>query len=180
MLSLISDFVFAENWPQWRGVNGPGISHETGLPTEWSEGRKEGDRLKAPLPPWGCSTPAIWGDAIFLTSQTEDGKLLALRLSAVDGKTIWTKEIGAADTRRKAEKHKSFRSFTSCTTTPPSPVTDGKTVVVHFGNGDLAALTSTASSFGNATCRTTTGRTASGGGMRTARCFTAAVFTRIP
>src|SRR5687767_10493703 len=27
--------VSAENWPQWRGPNGQGISSETQLPTEW-------------------------------------------------------------------------------------------------------------------------------------------------
>ena len=26
----------AENWPQWRGPNNDGISHEKDLPAEWS------------------------------------------------------------------------------------------------------------------------------------------------
>ena len=26
----------AENWPQWRGPGGQGISNETQLPSEWS------------------------------------------------------------------------------------------------------------------------------------------------
>ncbi len=137
-LCLSATSAQAENWPQWRGADGTGISHETNLSTEWSE--TKGIVWKAPLPPWGCSTPAIWGDAIFLTSQTEEGKLLALRLSAADGKTVWTKEIGAADTVREAEKRSVQKFHKLHNNASPSPVTDGKTVVVHFGNGDLAAL----------------------------------------
>ncbi len=45
-----------------------GIADEAGLPTEWSESK--GIVWKAAIPSWGCSTPAIWNDAIFLTSQT--------------------------------------------------------------------------------------------------------------
>ena len=32
--------VAAENWPQWRGANGQGISTETQLPTEWGPGQE--------------------------------------------------------------------------------------------------------------------------------------------
>ncbi|MGC3971264.1 MAG: PQQ-binding-like beta-propeller repeat protein [Pirellulales bacterium] len=128
----------AENWPQWRGPAGTGIAEESNLPTEWSE--EKGVVWKAPVPSWGCSTPAVWDDAIFLTSQTDDGKLLALRLNAADGKTVWSTEIGQADTRREAEKRSVQKFHKLHNNASPSSVTDGKTVVVHFGNGDLAAL----------------------------------------
>ena len=128
----------ADNWPQWRGPAGTGIADEVGLPTEWSESK--GIVWKAATPAWGCSTPTIWNDAIFLTSQTDDGKLLALRLNATDGKTVWTTEIGQADTRREAEKRSVQKFHKLHNNASPSPVTDGRTVVVHFGNGDLAAL----------------------------------------
>src|SRR5262249_26106563 len=60
----------ADNWPQWRGPTLDGISKETNLPTEWDATKNVAWTL--PLPGRGGSTPAVWGDRIFLTS--EDGK----------------------------------------------------------------------------------------------------------
>jgi outer membrane protein assembly factor BamB len=57
------------NWPQWRGPEGTGISTETGLPLEWS--RDKNILWKTPLPGRGHSSPAIWGNRIFLTADIE-------------------------------------------------------------------------------------------------------------
>jgi len=38
----------AENWPQWRGVNGQGISTETQLPTEWGPDRNIAWKVELP------------------------------------------------------------------------------------------------------------------------------------
>ena len=57
--------LYADNWPQWRGPLGNSVSAETGLPTRWSD--TEHIAWKCNLPEWGTSTPAIFGDAIFLT-----------------------------------------------------------------------------------------------------------------
>jgi outer membrane protein assembly factor BamB len=58
----------AENWPQWRGPHGQGISAETQLPTAWAPGRNIA--WKTPLP-HGYSSPIVWGDRVFLTSAIE-------------------------------------------------------------------------------------------------------------
>ena len=126
-----------ENWPQWRGPEGNGISREANLPTAWSE--TTGLLWKVGLPAWGNSTPAVWGDALFLTAQTDDGALLALRLNTADGTVVWSREVGRADTRREAEKRSVQKFHRLHNNASPSPVTDGRTVVFHFGNGDLAA-----------------------------------------
>ena len=42
------------------------------------------------MPPWGTSTPAIWKDAIFVTTHTDEGKLLLLRINKTDGVIVWT------------------------------------------------------------------------------------------
>lgn len=128
----------AEEWPQWRGPRGDSTSQEENLPLFWNEFR--GLAWKAPLPEWGDSTPAVWRDAIFLTSQQDD-KLLLLRINRNDGKTVWTREVGTAATPRgKAERgHQTFHELQN--NASPSPVTDGEIVVAHFGNGDLAAYT---------------------------------------
>ena len=58
----------AENWPQWRGPRGQGISSETALPTEW--GPDKNVVWKSALP-HGYSSPIVWEDRIFLTSAIE-------------------------------------------------------------------------------------------------------------
>ena len=58
----------AENWPQWRGPHGQGISSETQLPAEWGPNRNIA--WKTPLP-HGYSSPIVWEDRIFLTTALE-------------------------------------------------------------------------------------------------------------
>src|SRR5262245_59314992 len=82
----------AADWPQWRGPEGTGVSPEKQLPIIWHEDRSI--VWKSPLPEWGTSTPAIWGDAIFVTSHTAENKLLLVRIDKKTGKTVWTQEVG--------------------------------------------------------------------------------------
>ncbi|NQT38317.1 MAG: PQQ-binding-like beta-propeller repeat protein [Planctomycetes bacterium] len=136
--------VRGENWPQWRGPNHNGVSGETGLPVAWSQ--TLGIRWKCKLPEWGTSTPAIWGDAIFLTSHAENSKLLLLRIDKATGQIVWTRQVGGGSVdspkalRKTPEmrRHQQFHATHNLAT--PSPVTDGEVVVVHFGSGDLAAF----------------------------------------
>ena len=135
-LCLLSRPVAAENWPQWRGPQGNSVSHETNLPLFWSEERNV--RWKVALPEWGTSTPAIWGEALFVTTH-QDEALLALRLDKSTGKTIWTRQLGSGVPKREGEKREQkFHRLHNMAS--PSPVTDGEVVIVHFGSGDLAAL----------------------------------------
>ncbi len=107
--------VRAENWPQWRGPDGTSVSSEKDLPLVWSgsEGESDGKGIawRTELPQWGNSTPAIWGEAIFLTSHSGDD-LLLVRLDKRTGKIAWTKTVGSGtparadpeeDRRRTAE-----------------------------------------------------------------------------
>ncbi|HEY2893880.1 MAG TPA: PQQ-binding-like beta-propeller repeat protein [Pirellulales bacterium] len=126
----------AENWPQWRGPRGNSTSAEAGLPIEWSD--SQGVLWKAELPEWGSSTPAIWGTDLFITTQHDD-ELLVLKFDARSGKLAWTQKAGAAATVRDAPKRKQQKFHQLHNLASPSPVTDGRTVVVHFGNGDLVA-----------------------------------------
>ncbi len=134
--------VQAGNWPQWRGPSGDGISKAAQLPLTWSE--KSGIAWKSKLTGWGNSTPAIWGDAIFVTSQLDDGRLVLLRINTADGKVQWTRKVGVGvmNTPKKGKRRKN-RGKTKFHKTnnmaSPSPVTNGQVVVAHFGNGDLAA-----------------------------------------
>ena len=128
---------FAENWPQWRGPAGTGVSGEKDLPIVWNEQR--GLLWKVPLPATGTSTPAIWKDAVFVTGHSADNKLLLLRLDKTDGKLVWKQEVGSGEDTREGPRLSKLKFHQYYSVASPSPVTDGKTVVVHFGNGDLAA-----------------------------------------
>lgn len=123
----------SETWPQWRGPTGDSVAPRSDLPTKWSS--SENVVWKASLPGWGNSTPAIWGDAIFLTTQ-EDKRLLLVRLDRKTGKIVFEKECSQGEPRRKNPLG-NFRFHDEHNMASPSPVTDGNRVWVHFGNGYL-------------------------------------------
>lgn len=54
-----------DNWPQWRGPEGNGLSDSKGLPTTWSTNKNI--VWKAELPSWNGATPIISGDYVFVT-----------------------------------------------------------------------------------------------------------------
>jgi outer membrane protein assembly factor BamB len=121
-------------WPQWRGPTGDSVAPCKNLPTKWS--KTENIAWKTAIPGWGTSTPVIWKDAIFVTTQVNDRKLLLLRLDTDSGKIVWEREVGEGEPRRKGDvgvgRYHNEHNMAS-----PSPVTDGKHVWAHFGNGDL-------------------------------------------
>jgi outer membrane protein assembly factor BamB len=121
-------------WPQWRGPTGDSVTSARNLPTRWS--RTENVVWKTPIP-WGNSTPAIWHDAVFVTAQEDDERLLLFRLDRQTGKIVWQREVGQGKPRRQgAVGNGRFHDENNMAS--PSPVTDGKRVWAHFGNGDLA------------------------------------------
>lgn len=65
VILVSSEWVFAENWPGWRG-NGLGISSEKNLPLKWGE--EENIRWKTPIPGAGHSSPIVWGNRVFITT----------------------------------------------------------------------------------------------------------------
>src|SRR5436309_1949024 len=71
VLLLVSLFLapaaFCENWPQWRGPFGTGVSTEKGLPAEWS--RDQNIAWRTQLAGLGVSSPVVWGDRVFVTYQ---------------------------------------------------------------------------------------------------------------
>ncbi|MGE3316636.1 MAG: PQQ-binding-like beta-propeller repeat protein, partial [Planctomycetaceae bacterium] len=128
----------ADNWPQWRGAEGNSVSRETGIPLTWGEGANIA--WKTPIPEWGTSSPSIWGNALFITAET-DGKLLLLKLDKTGGAVEWTREVGSGIANRKqpqgenrAPKFHELHNLAS-----PTAALDGERAIVHFGNGELAS-----------------------------------------
>ena len=67
VLLTCSVVLHADNWPQWRGPSGIGVTAETGLPERWGEGQAVAWRAR--LDGMGVSTPVVWGDQVIATSQ---------------------------------------------------------------------------------------------------------------
>src|SRR5213596_3595921 len=67
---LAASLTRAANWPQWRGSAGTGVSTETRLPADWSS--EKNIRWKTPIPGRGHSSPIVWGNRIFLTTDIEE------------------------------------------------------------------------------------------------------------
>jgi outer membrane protein assembly factor BamB len=124
----------ADAWPQWRGPTHDGVAPNAGLPVRW--GKDENVVWKTPLPGKGNSTPAVWGDALFVTAQQGD-RLLLLRLDRADGKVVWQREVGKGTPGYQGPPGPG-RFHNEHNMASPSPVTDGRHVWAHYGNGDLA------------------------------------------
>jgi outer membrane protein assembly factor BamB len=118
----------AENWPQWRGANLDGISHEKDLPLKWSQTENVLWRLELPGP--AGATPVVWDDKIFLTSA--EGESLVLMAVSTDGKPLWKQTMANDNQEVRGDEGNSAS---------PSPSTDGKHVWAMMSTGDLGCYT---------------------------------------
>jgi outer membrane protein assembly factor BamB len=57
------------NWPQWRGAEGSGVANDADAPMTWSS--TQNIKWKTPLPGRGHSSPIVWDNKIFLTTEIE-------------------------------------------------------------------------------------------------------------
>jgi outer membrane protein assembly factor BamB len=113
----------AEDWLQFRGPNGSGISASTGVPVDF--GPDKNVVWKTELPP-GHSSPVLTRKHIFVTAHTKEKeayKLLVLCLDRATGKLLWEREVP----RSKQGRLQNVNGPAS-----PSPVTDGTNVYVFF------------------------------------------------
>src|SRR6185503_10225675 len=94
---------------------------------KWTE--TENIVWKVPLPGQSGATPVVWGDSIFVSSPDAQKNLLLICLDRRDGKVRWQKQVAVGDRKQGNNNMAS-----------PSPVTDGQSVYVIFGTGDLAAF----------------------------------------
>jgi outer membrane protein assembly factor BamB len=148
----------AENWPQWRGPGGQGVSRESRVPTDWQPDRNIA--WKVALPGSGHSSPIVWGDRIFLTAVIEgdvvpaakavehlqDGRhwvhpdsvagdrrhtLKVLALEAASGKVVWEQTAFEGPVYDARHRRSSFAA--------PTALTDGERVFAYFGPEGLYA-----------------------------------------
>src|SRR5262245_36323507 len=111
-LLLLVTVVRAENWPQFRGPTGQGISSEKNVPLQWSA--TENVVWKTQIPGESWSSPVVWGEHAFVTTATDSGETCrVLSLDRKSGRILWNREVFKQVLRRK-EGRNSY-----ATPTPP-------------------------------------------------------------
>jgi outer membrane protein assembly factor BamB len=157
--------VRAENWPHWRGPASTGVSGETGLPERWSD--TENIAWKAPVRGLGISSPVVWGDQLFVTSQigrstrragnhptlvqggnpSDAGeRALGAVAAPIGGKVSFlVTALSRIDGRRLWEyelpaEGQFAEVHDKHNLASSSPITDGRRVYAWFGTGQIVAL----------------------------------------
>jgi outer membrane protein assembly factor BamB len=122
------------NWPEFRGPSGDGQASLTAdLPTAIDQSAVD---WQTPIHGKGWSSPVIWGDQIWLTTATEDGRQMsAICVDRHSGKIVH--DVLLLENESPAFCHPSNSYAT------PTPVIEEGRVYVHFGSY-LTACMSTA------------------------------------
>ena len=130
--------VLAENWPQFRGPGGLGISQAKDLPITWSE--TENVAWKTSMPGYGSSSPIALDGKLYVTCYSGYGMAdtsghmeeLMLHLVCVDsntGKIIWNKQVKPILPEEKRVRDHGY--------TAQTPATDGEHLYVFFGKSGV-------------------------------------------
>jgi len=151
---FVSGFVSGaetDHWPGFRGPDARGIA-DAKLPLSWNADTAAGAlrnvRWKTPVPGLAHSSPAIWGNRLFVTTAISSAGAAPLRvglygsgdpaddnaeqswvvycLDKTTGKILWERVAykGAPKTKR----------HTKATHANSTPATDGRRVVAYFGS----------------------------------------------
>ena len=126
--------ILEQDWPEFRGPTGQGISDERGLPLTWSETKNV--KWKVAIPGKGWSSPAILGDRIWLTTATEEGKTLcAICVDRNTGVILQNVEVFHLKNLGPMSPKNTLAS--------PTAVLEGDRVYLHFGAHGTACITET-------------------------------------
>jgi outer membrane protein assembly factor BamB len=152
----------ADNWPHWRGPLAAGTSSETGLPEKWSD--KENVTWTSRLSGVGVSSPIVWGDRVFVTSQIGAGQSrVGPRLGQGADSSAAERSLSRTGTTAdrslrfviealdRADGRRIWAHTVAAEGEPPSvhdkhnlasasPVTDGQLVFAVFGSGQVVAV----------------------------------------
>jgi outer membrane protein assembly factor BamB len=127
----------AEDWPQFRGPTGQGISTATDVPVEWNAQKNVAWSLD--IPGHGWSSPVLVGGKVYLTTAVGGtGKApLTLHVLCIDadtGKGVWDTQVfqPSPAAARQIQAKNSPAS--------PTPLIVGDKMYVHFGHMGTAAL----------------------------------------
>jgi len=139
--------VAQDRWPQFRGPGARGISEASDLPTRWST--TENVAWVADIPGLGWGSPVVWDETVYLTTVVSaepveeplgglyrgretwspsgaEHRWLVYALDAATGRLRWEREVHRGTPARGHHIKNTLASET--------PVTDGESVFVYFGN----------------------------------------------
>ena len=130
LMFALSLSVQAEDWNQFRGPHGNGVSSDKNLPTTLQD-----DNLKwsITLPGRGLSGALVLGDHVIVTcsSGPTQSRLHVLALNAKDGSVAWHRQFWATG-RTMCHAETSVAAPTSCS--------DGKNIYAVFSSNDVICL----------------------------------------
>ena len=124
---LLTTFISGEEWSQFRGPNGTGVSATTGLPDTFGPSKNVVWKTELPT---GHSSPVLTNDRIFVTGHVKE-KLFVIALDRQTGKILWQKEVP----RVREGRLQNVNGPASA-----SPVTDGANVYVFFQDFGLLSF----------------------------------------
>lgn len=121
----------AEDWNQFRGPHGDGQTQAKSLPVDWSETKHVAWKTAIHGKAW--SSPVVWGQQIWVTSATPDGKqLFAICVEAATGKIVHDITLFEIAEPMFCYAYNSYAS--------PTPVVEEGRLWVHFGSAGTACL----------------------------------------
>ena len=121
----------ADNWPQFRGPQGNGISDAKALPLSWSETNNVVWKTAIHGRSW--SSPVVWGNQVWVTTANDDGtELFAVCLARDTGKITHDLKLF---TLAKQTDIRKFNTYAS-----PTPVLEDGRLYVTFGSPGTACV----------------------------------------
>ncbi len=132
--------VRCEEWSEFRGPTGQGISKSHSLAIEWNDdpgGASRNVIWKVAIPGEGWSSPVLSNGKIYVTSAVAKSGSLNHGLNVIcfeakTGGTLWNVEVFAPTN--------SVRIHTKNSHASPTPVIEGNRLYVHFGHQGTACL----------------------------------------
>jgi outer membrane protein assembly factor BamB len=134
-LFLISGIQIVEsqeiNWTHFRGTNLNGISEDQNVPITWNDSTNV--IWKTNIPGNGWSSPVVFGNQVWVTSASEDGKQMSgICLDYISGETIYNITLFQPDSAYP--KH-SINTYAT-----PTPCIENGYVYLHFGTYGTSCL----------------------------------------
>lgn len=134
ILFLAAACLGSPDWPSFRGPRGDGTVDAAELPLRWSESKNV--VWKAAIHDRGWSTPVVWGDQVWLTTATEDGReMFAICVDRATGKVLQDLKLF------HNEAPEPLGNDVNCYASP-SPAIEKDRVYIHFGSYGTVCLDS--------------------------------------
>jgi len=145
--------VSGQHWPSFRGPAASGVADGSPTPVKWNAKTGENVLWKTPIAGVAVSSPIVWGDRVFVSTAVSGDPNVGIRtglygdveplndqskhtwnviaLDTRTGKVLWDRVAHEGIPKTKRHPKSSQAS--------PTPVTDGRRVIVSFGSEGLYA-----------------------------------------